>query len=200
MPGCVPGDTGSIPVGHPIDVAAACHHEQMARGKNSQAVTVRLREQLTVAEEARGRLERRLADAERERDKLAAWKQAALDDGMPDLIAERERADHAYAEIGLAIQRERDNWREIVEDSRRMFVAMAKMCSANDAAFVSETGMAAFADLYGEDAVNVLPADRRNRNARRNVADGAGVRRAAREQGHREALQAALGVDPARIS
>ena len=71
----------------------------MSRGKNSSKVNARLRQELTEAREARGRLEARVAAAERRRDEAIKRMEDALDNGHPELREAVAREKHRESEI-----------------------------------------------------------------------------------------------------
>jgi hypothetical protein len=71
----------------------------MSRGKNSTKVNARLRQQLTEATEARGRLEARVVAAERQRDEAVRRMEDALDNGHPELREAIAREKHRESEI-----------------------------------------------------------------------------------------------------
>ena len=80
----------------------------MSRGRNSASVNARLRQQLSEATEARGRLEARVIAAERQRDEATARMNDALDNGHPELREAVAREKHKEAELlRLATQSEK---------------------------------------------------------------------------------------------
>lgn len=134
----------------------------MTRGSSSAATNKMLREQLALAKEARSNLERRVEVAEKKVAKVEAWKAEAMEKGMPEVLAERNRAEDALAREMIAVQEETDRW---VGFAAQAWPMMLKILTyiPEDAAFIDAEGLQGFVEIFGEDAAKAIAIDRASR-------------------------------------
>lgn len=146
----------------------------MTKGKNSSAVNARLREELKTAQEARRRLEARIAAAEAERDAAVGKLHKIEVAAHPAIEAERLRAEHAAAEREAAVVAERERWQALIEQARPMFRRMVTHMRETDAQVIDFEGIKAFGDLFGPELFASY-----NRTMRRNTMSAAEAKKAA---------------------
>jgi hypothetical protein len=151
----------------------------VSRGKNAVGTTVRLRQQLADAADARKNLERRLAAAERERDQAKAWRVAVETEGLPAVSAERQRADAAVAERAAAVLAEREKWLSLVEAAqpfvRIMVLTGSKMPHPESAEFSAMVALG-----FGKSIAQALPGS--SRQSHRNLMTKETLAKTARAQ------------------
>jgi len=141
----------------------------VSSGKRSIAVTTRLRSELKQSQEARQRLERRLAESERDRDELRKWKQEATEVAHPAITAERLRADEAVAKVAAEVERENARWTAMIERLRPWVARL----SEDAMHLMSYDECEVLCELFGGD--EILPGA--TRTARRNAASQSELRR-----------------------
>jgi hypothetical protein len=148
----------------------------MAKGRNAAAVNARLREQLAERDAQIRRMERALTDMTAHRDRLAAWKAGAEVDGLPSVMAERERADAARAAQVEAVNAERAHWVDLLARIKPLTIRCVKVAGelAPDVPLIVEGDIDAFAEAFGAECAEMLPGA--NRTVRRNLLTAGQVR------------------------
>lgn len=160
----------------------------MTRGSSSAATNKSLREQLSLAREARANLERRVEAAEKKVARVEAWKAEARRKGMPEVLAERKRAEDALAREMVAVQEETDRWVGFAAQAWPMVLKILTFIP-DDTAFIDADGLQGLVEIFGEDASRAIGIDRASRRvmlraayAKKRLVHG----EALKAQGHRE--------------
>ena len=152
----------------------------MGKGTNSRKVNERLRGEVRGQTEARARLERRLAAAERERDELRNRMLQIDSSTHPAIEAERQRTAHFEGRAREARAAERAEWEarcEIVKNQLVAFFRQWDRCdNCREAAVMQLDVVDVMVEMFGNDwmaASTVLGT----RQIRRNTRTGGETRR-----------------------
>lgn len=144
------------------------------KGKHSSQVSERLRTEAQAVAAERDTLRRQLAEVTKERDRLEAWKAKAETDGLPGVIAERERADALARRMADDLAGERLRWRLVFEDFEPTLRALFRV--AKDRAVIDDDGMVALTAMYGDRMTDVMTGKPATRNQRRNTRTASALR------------------------
>jgi hypothetical protein len=137
---------------------------------------------LREAESARVALERRLNIAEHERDRLAAWKANAQEQGAPGVQAERRRALAIQQGKDEAVRKEAERWQGLAEQCWPTIEHLVRLHTTER--FIYDHSIEALIGLFGSrfgllmHEVTNTPV---NRDTRRNVATKAETGRTLRK-------------------